>query len=137
MADLHGRGRRLTADSGGCRPGQMIALLTAGWDDYKRYKKDVVANSTKCQTLDRATKRWTETAWKDVSVGDFILVQQNFKPKERGNAFSAGPADPLPSHTHHTHLCSASVPSAGYASAQAEGNQRALSPPARIALASF
>eukprot|EP01051_Picozoa_sp_SAG22_P007502 SAG22_NODE_530_length_9427_cov_3.306818_8_plen_1048_part_00 len=71
----------------------MIALVVDASDDWQRYKKDVIANNTKCWTLDREAKAWRETAWKDVKVGDFVRAMSADRSNDRGSKYHAFPAD--------------------------------------------
>ncbi|KAG7252447.1 hypothetical protein CRUP_009941, partial [Coryphaenoides rupestris] len=77
----------------------VILALTAlkdGWEDFRRYKADQKLNRTPCLVYRRREKRFTESRWKDIRVGDFVRVGSN----------EIIPADLLLLHTSDPHgLC--------------------------------
>ncbi|XP_068570692.1 phospholipid-transporting ATPase VB [Cebidichthys violaceus] len=51
-----------------------LAALKDAWEDFRRYQSDRKLNNTPCFIYSRKDKRFTESSWKDVRVGDFVKV---------------------------------------------------------------
>ncbi|XP_075959614.1 phospholipid-transporting ATPase VB [Anarhichas minor] len=73
-----------------------LAALKDAWEDFRRYQSDRKLNNTPCFIYSRKDKRFTESRWKDVRVGDFVKVVCN----------EIVPADLLLLHTSdHNGVC--------------------------------
>lgn len=79
----------------------LISGLMKGLEDYARHKADRKANSTNCNIYNPQTEQYEEKVWKDVKVGDFVLIKSR----------ETVPADIVLVHTsevdeaHPTGLC--------------------------------
>ncbi|XP_068441831.1 phospholipid-transporting ATPase VB [Clinocottus analis] len=54
-----------------------LTALKAAWEDFRRYQSDRKLNNTPCFVYSRKDKRFTESRWQDVRVGDFVKVVCN------------------------------------------------------------
>ncbi|XP_031713469.1 probable phospholipid-transporting ATPase VB [Anarrhichthys ocellatus] len=54
-----------------------LSALKDAWEDFRRYQSDRKLNNTPCFIYSRKDKRFTESRWKDVGVGDFVKVVCN------------------------------------------------------------
>ncbi|KAG2495688.1 hypothetical protein HYH03_006288 [Edaphochlamys debaryana] len=54
-----------------------VAMLKEGIEDYKRYKLDKEINNRQVQVLDPEQSEYVEKSWKDVKVGDIVVVTKD------------------------------------------------------------
>ncbi|KAH7463575.1 Phospholipid-transporting ATPase 3 [Phytophthora ramorum] len=52
----------------------IIDAIFAGYEDYKRYMADDLANSAKTRVFNRQLREFEEVEWREVKVGDFVKV---------------------------------------------------------------
>ncbi|CAG8518035.1 3567_t:CDS:2 [Acaulospora morrowiae] len=50
----------------------FLAMSREGYDDYRRHRQDQIENNQECLVLRGV---WTKTKWKNLKVGDFVLVK--------------------------------------------------------------
>lgn len=52
-------------------------MIKEAVEDYKRHRQDVEVNNRKVQVFSHATDGFVEKTWKDIQVGDVIIVHKD------------------------------------------------------------
>jgi P-type E1-E2 ATPase len=67
-----------------------VAMIKEAVEDYKRHRQDVEVNNRTVQVFSHAKDGFEEKTWKDINVGDVIIVHKDeFFPAGGGQQSSA------------------------------------------------